>query len=256
MSKESYKTISYLLAGGIGLVVGLIGVWIIDLVMSIKFRNTYIAGIDGGDVFLVLFCVVVCALIFGPYFYNKFYGDKHTTELRTVAKYDYTSKILEITKKSPELSDIIKIQEYLFSDLSYNDPTLVYTGATVGGVSMGGFHVEGGDYDQKLSRSGRYQLIYREPIAKTDFVIHGIKLPKALVSTAASNAVISKYLNGDTIVPFYKSKMDESMAKLARDSVASGDMAKALTAAQRANIEKFLTKEDCTYIKQWLCCEI
>ena len=179
MSKESYKTISYLLAGGIGLVVGLIGVWIIDLVMSIKFRNTYIAGIDGGDVFLVLFCVVVCALIFGPYFYNKFYGDKHTTELRTVAKYDYTSKILEITKKSPELSDIIKIQEYLFSDLSYNDPTLVYTGATVGGVSMGGFHVEGGDYDQKLSRSGRYQLIYREPIAKTDFVIHGIKITES-----------------------------------------------------------------------------
>lgn len=253
MKQKIYKAICFVAGAGIGLLVGLASVALIDAVMGARFGDIHDTSFDAGDIILVLFDVVVCGLLIGYGAYRQFFGDKYENVLLKIAKYDSSSKILSITKRAPELSELIYVREYIFTDLSYNDPTLVYTGATVGGVTTGGFHVEGGDYDQKLSRSGKYQLVYKDPISKTESVINGIKLPQLLISSAAGDYKISKYLDGDMIVPFSKEKMNDAFAKLARDSVASGNMAMAFSAAQRANIDKLLTQDECSSIKQWLC---
>lgn len=54
----------------------------------------------------------------------------------------------------------ISKKEITSSYMQYHPEQLVYTGATVGGVSMGGFHTEEAYYTEQFTSSGKYGLFF------------------------------------------------------------------------------------------------
>ena len=170
--------------------------------------------------------------------------------------YDVSSKTLTILNRTPKLSRFISIKKVFIMDYEHIDPKLIYTGATVGGVTTGGFHVQKGGYKEHVSDSGKYQLIHKTPIYNQKHEVEKICLSKKLLSSAKSDSVICTFLVDNTLELRNNKKVDEAMAKLATDSLSSGNMSMAISAAQRATINSHLSKDDCVYIKRWLCGKI
>ena len=66
---------------------------------------------------------------------------------RRAEKYvSYHNQTLFVTKRDPEIANIFTIQPYRKTQYGYSPEKLIYTGATVGGVTTGGWHKSGGFY--------------------------------------------------------------------------------------------------------------
>lgn len=206
---------------------------------------------DAGD---TVWAIILAA---GGFLLGRFYAvillaDKELSAFNSLGTYDASDKSLHILKRSDTFKSFVAVEPVRLLDHTYNEPTLVYTGATVGGVTMGGFHVEGGDYNAHVSRSGKFRLVHIHPIADTRSPIEKIVLPTHLVETAKQDSVLRQFLKGDTLLLFYDVPLDETMSELTKFAAASHDTTVALSAAQRAHTNKQLTKEDCNYIRDWL----
>ena len=255
MYEDKYKTLGYLLAGGIGLLVGLACVGIVDAVMVSRWGNVHDTSFGGGDFFLVLFCVVVCALIFGPFIQGaiieKLHGEEIRRENERINKLmSFRDGTLSITARDPGFQHRITIESIQHTNYKYNDPKLVYTGATVGGVSMGGFHVEGGDYTKQVSDSGKFRLMYQGllPIKK-------IYLTSQLLAEAEKDPVVSKFLDGGELDLRYWGRVNKAWSDSAIYAASRGDVQLLQYANQQANLDTYLSREDCVYVSQWLCGE-
>ena len=133
----------------------------------------------------------------------------------------------------------------------YVDPKLVYTGATVGGVSMGGFHIVEGGYRDQILQTDTYQLIYKDPITERDYPVEWIDLSTDCLNAAKKDPKISKLVFRNSIC--LTGANDGTWSKLTKDGVLDQDLAKANYGAQQAALSKYqLSQEDLWYIKRWL----
>lgn len=250
-SKFAYKSLTYLVLGAIG---GFIG-YLLTIITDLLLENKGIPsdGFGGGDWVIVIMMAVLVSLFLSPLVYIKFVEDIRASAVeRKGASFSHHSNTLEIERRGRYLKGLLKVGRANILNYKYVDPKLVYTGATVGGVSMGGFHIEEGGYRDQILQTDTYQLIYKDPITERDYPVEWIDLSTDCLNAAKKDPKISKLVFRNSIC--LTGANDGTWSKLTKDGVLDQDLAKANYGAQQAALSKYqLSQEDLWYIKRWLC---
>ena len=250
-SKFTYKSLTYLVMGAIG---GFIG-FLLTIITDLLLENNGIPsdGFGTGDWVIVIMMAVFVSLFLSPLVYIKFVEDIRASAVeRKGASFNSNSNTLEIERRGRYLKDLLKVGSAKITNYKYVDPKLVYTGATVGGVSMGGFHVEEGGYRDEVLQTDTYQLIYKDPWTELNYPVEWIDLSADCLNAAKKDPKISKLVFRNSIC--LTGASDSTWSKLTKDGVLSQDLAKANYGAQQAALSKYqLSQEDLWYIRRWLC---
>ena len=114
-------------------------------------------------VVLTIIIFVICGLIAVRQENIKEEKKNRLEEIRPYAHLENgLFKALELKKRSSVLDGAFSIEAERNVNLSYTPDKLVYTGATVGGITTGGFHVEQGGYSVSSgAKNGKYNLYFK-----------------------------------------------------------------------------------------------
>lgn len=147
----------------------------------------------------------------------------------------------------------VVLQEHVSTNYTYQDPKLVYTGATVGGVTTGGFHVEKGRYIENGRLTGKYGHFVK--IGNEHVYILRIYLNSELWKTAKSNRCMKKFIYNKneyiSLVHPHSKKTQEQLRLAASTGDTSLDGLFA-SVQERATIEIYLTKDEAVKVRDWI----
>lgn len=126
----------------------------------------------------------------------------------------------------------------------YEPKRLVYTGATVGGITTGGFHEEGGyNYISSANKTGKYNIYYVNEMLP----IEKIQLSDELIQQA-KNSEIAQFLNSSNeIILIQKHTSDLTQFAIETGKSFASDL------LLRDMREGFPTLEKCEKIINWIC---
>lgn len=146
---------------------------------------------------------------------------------------------------------------YVSANRDYNiqehPAELVYTSATVGGITTGGFHINEAYRTESLGgKTGTYSIYLRR--ANTNYRLTNIGLQPDMIESASKHPVVSQFLDGDTLrlkhnvainVPANVREEAMKYNKVGRYDVA----AKLLRPYKSA---RELTREECEAVIAWM----
>ena len=151
-----------------------------------------------------------------------------------------------------------RITQLANTEYKYNEERLVYTSATVGFVTTGGFHKEGGDYSSNRSYTGKYGITEFDSIDndyKKLLILNEVYLNSSLTKKA-QNSNMKKYITKDNHLYLL-----HAMSQLTRETLNYASSAVCGNYSQfgaynslqnKAKTEMALTKTECIQIKDWL----
>ena len=137
-------------------------------------------------------------------------------------------------------------------DLKYNPSKTIYTGATNGGITMGGFHTTEAYYQERpTKKSGRY-IAYLSFHDGSRVYIKEIILVGKVLDEAKSNPKIRKFLNGDRLVLLNQNAKSNLDGKLSASEIANGGnvIQHAYMDSLKANVG--ITLREAEIINEWL----
>lgn len=145
--------------------------------------------------------IVVCAIIAVTKTRKDIRKYKSATK-HLKNKCTYCRGKLYLDEQDTRVIDLVMLKPYTADSYSQTPVEIVYTGATVGGVSTGGFHVQGGDLVRDELRTNRFEFRYWVPEdddgrsweAKR---VSEIVLTKELTEKAKNSIWVKDYLNKD-----------------------------------------------------------
>lgn len=193
--------------------------------------------------------------------YKKFKRTKRITAASANVSYDEESQVLTVFSCLPSNKEILKVHAMLDVGYKYHDAELVYTGATVGRVHMGGFHVNKAYLSGRIQgKTGKYQLLYTGIASKEGFFpIKEIVVTKEMVAKAKMNPAVAGFLDGKRkrliLKHDAKSTVSEEMNKVRIDSYKQGRLDIATEIGKQDYINTQLTKEECEAIVSFLVTE-
>ena len=142
--------------------------------------------------------------------------------------------------------DIVQYKKVKFED---TPEKLIYTGATVGSVTTGGWHKSGGFQSKEMGNSGKVNLVY--------YYEHNNKMIPAEIKTiilsddlvkAAKSSKIKEYLDGNSLT--IVGKMADTDAAVAAMQLGHKDYA--FNIMEGAKVAALPTYEKCRAIVDWL----
>ena len=174
--------------------------------------------------------------------------------LENCMQYNEENSTLTVHARNPHFKKVFYIEDYKGTNYGYEEEKYVYTGATVGGVTMGGIHKTGGNYAEGYKTS-KVQLFYhyfnKEKKIYENSIIKRIELLDESLVKQAKNSSIKKYLIDNYFVIEEKEdtqKLNNAIMTASR----IGDNNMALNFMNAAKVETLSTKEKCTEIINWL----
>lgn len=204
-----------------------------------------IAGLASGKGFLGCVGILWMAISFA--IYNV---DSQTRN----ASYDKKTKTLNLHARNSYSEGFIRIERYKHENLKYNPEKLVYTGASVGGVSMGGFHVEKAHYSvESKQKTDYYELYFYTP---TDKNACGV-IEKIVCDFDVGNSkFIQKYkINKNTLIPKNTNKKakytqaEKEAIKLAKEQ---NNLAALQGFSLKNTTASMLTLNEAEKLKKWI----
>ena len=201
--------------------------------------------------FLLMLCAIgVLSVIFIFKDHLKYKERKEVNDLsKDSISYNSHTDTLTIQKRDCNISKILEIVPYKRVKYGETPEKLVYTGATVGGVTTGGWHKTGGFYGQDVGKSGKVQLVYfKESENKMiPSEVKKIVLSESVLKEAKSSS-IKEYLDGNTIVIMREpANTDAAVA-----AMKLGHKDYAFNIMEDAKIAALPTYEKCRAIIDWL----
>lgn len=205
---------------------------------------------DSAIIVTLIMTAIVCAIV------NKISLDLMAQKY---VKYEAYEKKLVVQERNGLIKRLLVVEEHINYSLKYNDPTLVYTGATVGGVHTGGFHVEGGDYSlSSAKKTGKFYLAYQDKDLDIWGAIEKIELTPSLAKEAAQNRYLKGFLRNNMLVLSHEVQCKDSTAEynaaVLKKSLQSGDLLSAMGKLDKSAVyESCLTEWECRKVLDWLC---
>lgn len=176
------------------------------------------------------------------------------TDCITIEEDGSKAKSITVRKQCSVLAKCISVSQFYYRETNYTDPTLVYTGATVGSVHTGGFHVNPGtEKAGAIKKTNKYQL-YLWPY---DTILQEIILADEALAEAKKDKFISSFLSGNRIILRHQGRISKFEQDIMKDYLLNNNQ----TAAQKnagsyitgqAVVKTKLTKEECKAILNWL----
>jgi hypothetical protein len=210
------------------------------------------------DLPLILCYIVIDSI--GIFFFIKWIKSGESVE-RCIS-FDNNQSVATITKRVPSNVWDIKVKQYMKRYTKHNPSKTIYTGATVGGVTTGGFHQTQATLTTVgAGGSGRYYLQAKAP--KTDDPLENeylmlkeiILANHSLVEEARTDKRVSHLLQGDKLVLRRKNKETELTAdekEILQRAIRTFDVATQENITERAFAAQFLTKKECEDVLDWL----
>ena len=186
-----------------------------------------------------------------------------STESAIKATTDYIScsdnkfdKTLTLKVRSPEIGRVLKILPDYDYQTTYKPKSIVYTGATVGGITTGGFHEEGGyEYVSGKTKNGKFNIYYGSDKVHP---VKAIRLTNDLYQKAKSSK-IARYLNKrkeiEVIIPPFSGAGGETRKKMVSSAGQTGNFALAQSLAEEEITKGYPSFSKCEEIVRWLCGE-
>lgn len=166
------------------------------------------------------------------------------------------SKSATLLRRDAISSAIFHIQTIDKVHYDFKPSELVYTGATVGGVTTGGFHTTEAHYRERSDgASGKALLIAKFRNGETATIKKIHLSNEKLKEAAANDPRIKKFLKGNDLVLEYggeETKLTKDEKFLLEKAIAEHNEAMQNYVTQRAFLATQLTKEDCENIKKWV----
>lgn len=167
----------------------------------------------------------------------------------------FNGETATVLKRNAVISEVLKVESIQKVEYKYNPAKVTYTGATVGGVTTGGFHTTNASYSEiPTGNSGRAYIKAKYP-AKSPYLKEIILSTDELVESAKNNATLAKFLKGNKLILKYeneKTKLTDSENYVLREAISKGDQGLQYGITQRAYLEQQLTISDCNQIISWL----
>ena len=189
-------------------------------------------------------CAILCMVaIFVGYILREEENAKTGT-------YNRQTKTLHLNSRCAASEKLIEIKEYKHTNFKYNPAELVYTGATVGGISMGGFHVNEAHYSASSSeKTGRYELHYK---GKGHCPIEAIFCHFNI----GNNSCVKKFKTSDNMLKLIHNeatpKIDAAQKKLLLQATKNNDLTLMAGLTKDTMAAQKLTKKECENIKAWI----
>ena len=117
-------------------------------------------------------------------------------------KFDPETGVITLTERNQTYAKMFDFERYVSKRHSYSQEKLIFTSATVGGVTTGGVDKVGG-YDTEQKKTDRYNLVYKYVDPKDNSSKKGIVKEIELSDDLLEEAIHSEvkvYLNGNRIV--------------------------------------------------------
>ena len=176
--------------GKISKIVGIVILAIIALTGLVGF----FALSDPGTIFVVLTIVVTLAIYIIVKKQSQEAREDERTNLLMVSK-----NCLYVLKAESKNASALKMEKHRRTSYKYNPATITYTGATVGGVTTGGFSYDEAHYTSKAEGfTGKYDLWYTD-VDKKLHLVTDIELSKSLVTSAKKNKTVAQFLKDNTL---------------------------------------------------------
>ena len=148
-------------------------------------------------------------------------------------------KALKVTRKS----------NYAFT---YHPERTVYTGATVGGVTTGGFHTEKAHHTYSVSPSDKYVLNYIWLSESSPSAIKEIQLEsQVLIEEARKTPVVQSFLECNKLN--LQKPMSKETAERIAALVRNADETTKMNVLMQYNAQDGLSKREADAIFNWLC---
>ena len=196
--------------------------------------------------FIVLGLLYLIGLIQGV-------GSRKALNAREYITFD--GETATVLKRNSAISEVLKVESIQKVEYKYNPAKVTYTGATVGGVTTGGFHTTNASYSEiPTGNSGRAYIKAKYP-AKSPYLKEIILSTDELVESAKHNTTVSKFLKENKLILKYeneKTKLTDSENYVLREAISKGDQGLQYGITQRAYLEQQLTISDCNQIISWL----
>ena len=166
---------------------------------------------------------------------------------------DPQSKTVTLKKRTHGNQSQLKIERYVKTYTKYNPSKTIFTSATVGGITTGGFHKTQAYYSTQASGLGGYYL------ATTDdnsFIVEKIWLDAQLTKAALRDNRVSHLVKNNALMVLRDSKDTEltsSEKEILKTAIMSGDYALQQNITERAFSASFITKEECKNVLAWIC---
>lgn len=150
-----------------------------------------------------------------------------------------------LKKSGPQLANAIKIVDDKHDIIRYKPEEYIYTGATVGGVSMGSINKVGGyNYVSGTKKTGKYQIYYSGELIKSITLVSDLY-------KVAQDSKIAKYLNDRHEIVVIESVMSPAARLLANNG--RQDMARQMISIDSSRGYGFPSYEKCIEIVNWIC---
>ena len=210
------------------------------------------------NVFVWVILIVIVAFIVSEPINRKKLSDFMLVQnaLKSSMRYNEKKQTLVVSSLSPYFKQYLHTEAYKESNYGYEEEKYVYTGATVGGVTMGEIRKTGGNYIEQVKTS-KVQLVfyYYDPKSKSQFkevkIVKKIKLEGEDLILKALKSPIRKYLNNNYIM--VEDEVDEKGLKGALLLASQvGNMNMAGNFYSHATTKTMPTKEKCDAIIEWL----
>lgn len=167
---------------------------------------------------------------------------------QTGAYYDKDQKTLYLKKRNATTQKLILLKRYYKEGATFKPAEIVYTGMTVGGVSVGSAKVNDAHYESYGIKTDKFLMYYEDESKPIEKIVYD--------HTISQHSVVKKFcINENTILIMSPTAMAEmtqreklSLAK----SIISGN--KTLEMMQIGDFleKKFLTYSECNTIKSWV----
>ena len=209
-----------------------------------------------------VFWMIVIFLIVGFIISEPINKKKHSDfmevqeALKDCMQYNPKEQTLTVKSLSPYFKKSLFTKAYMEDNYGYKKEKYVYTGASVGGVTMGGVHKTGGNYIEAVKTSKVQLMFYScDPAKKSTLydknIVRKIRLSSDDLIKKAQESPISKYLKNDCII--VEKEIDNKRLNSALLTAAQvGNMNMAGNFNECAKTETMPTKEKCDAIIEWL----
>ena len=212
-----------------------------------------VGALSNSKEFAVFLCVLVIVVVFagGKAIINRKREAQGEEQIKhyTYSEEDKTMTLFQRSKISYAAVHWDPLYEH---DLKYNPSKLIYTGASSGGVSMGGFHTTEAYYQERpTKKSGRY-IAYLSFHDGSRIYIKEIILVGKVLDEAKSNPKIRNFLKGDRLVLLNQNAKSNLDGKLSASEIANGGtvIQHAYMDSLKANVG--ITLWEAEIINEWL----
>ena len=205
----------------------------------------------------VIFVIIVIGIIGIIWWRNIISPAKESIEKHIDSKDKYDSVgfnkengLLTVYKRGALIESKITIKEYRHTNYSYNPAKLIYTSATVGGVTTGGFDTTKASYSPtSQDKTGKYALYFRGAEIKEISILDGSdKAQKNSALKQFYNKARSRFVLEHQIV----SRLSGYEKEMLKNAIISNDYQTMSVLSKDDTIARKLTYDECAAIKAWI----